>query len=48
MFDHQLMDNHGHAGRIYATWLVKNYEEAKKIALNTQAKLDRELKLLPA
>ena len=47
MFDHQLMDNHGHAGRIYATWLVKNYEEAKRITLNTQAKLDRELKLLP-
>jgi hypothetical protein len=47
MFDHQLMDNHGHAGRIYASWLVKNYEEAKRIALNTQAKLDRELKLMP-
>ena len=47
MFDHQLMDNHGHAGRIYATWLVKNYEEAKSLALSTQAKLDRELQLMP-
>lgn len=45
MFDHQLMDNHGHAGRIYATWLLHNYERAKNAALNTQAKLDRELKL---
>jgi hypothetical protein len=45
MFDHQLMDNNGHAGRIYAAWLVRNYEQAKRVALNTQAKLDRELKL---
>jgi hypothetical protein len=45
MFDHQLMENNGHAGRIYAAWLVANYELAKKTALNTQAKLDRELKL---
>ena len=47
MFDHQLMDNHGHAGRVYATWLVNNLERAKQAALATQAKLDRELKLTP-
>lgn len=45
MFDHQLMENNGHAGRIYAAWLIANYERAKNTALNTQAKLDRELKL---
>jgi hypothetical protein len=45
MFDHQLMENYGHAGDIYATWLVNNLEEAKSILLATQAKIDRELKL---
>lgn len=45
MFDHQLMENYGHAGLIYADWLVKNLEEAKSIVLATQAKIDRELKL---
>jgi hypothetical protein len=45
MFDHQLMQNYGHAGDIYIDWLVKNLEEAKSILLATQAKIDRELKL---
>ena len=45
MFDHQLMENYGHAGDIYANWLVNNLEEAKASALATQAKIDRELKL---
>jgi hypothetical protein len=45
MFDHQLMENNGHAGRIYAAWLVANHEQAKKTALQIQSKLDRELKL---
>ncbi|CAB4190271.1 Domain of unknown function DUF927 [uncultured Caudovirales phage] len=45
MFDHQLIENYGHAGLIYAEWLVKNLEEAKSILLATQAKIDRELKL---
>jgi len=47
MFDHQLMENYGHAGDIYATWLVNNLEEAKTTALAIQAKMDRELKLMP-
>ena len=47
MFDHQLMENYGHAGDIYATWLVNNLEEAKNTALAIQAKIDRELKLMP-
>ena len=45
MFDHQLMENYGHAGEIYATWLVNNVEEAKKTALGIQVKIDRELRL---
>jgi len=45
MFDHQLKENYGHAGPIYAAWLVNNLEEAKTTALGIQAKIDRELKL---
>jgi hypothetical protein len=41
------MENYGHAGDIYATWLVSNLEEAKNTALAIQAKIDRELKLTP-
>jgi hypothetical protein len=45
MFDHQLKENYGHAGDIYAKWLVENLEEAKQTVLGIQAKIDRELKL---
>lgn len=45
MFDHQLMENYGHAGDIYAKWLVENMEEAKNTALGIQKKIDNELKL---
>jgi hypothetical protein len=45
MFDHQLKENYGHAGDIYAEWLVNNLEEAKNTVLGIQAKIDRELKL---
>jgi hypothetical protein len=45
MFDHQLMENYGHAGEIYATWLVNNMEEAVKAVHSIQAKLDGELRL---
>lgn len=45
MFDHQLKENYGHAGGIYAEWLVNNLEEAKNTALTVQEKIDRELKL---
>lgn len=45
MFDHQLMENYGHAGDIYCKWLVDNLEEAKNTALGIQAKIDKELKL---
>lgn len=45
MFDHQLMENYGHAGDIYARYLVTEYEEVKKLYLSTQAIVDRDLKL---
>lgn len=45
MFDHQLMANYGHAGSIYAQWIVSNLEEAKKTIKVVQAKIDRELRL---
>jgi len=45
MFDHQLNENYGHAGEVYATWLVNNLEEAKQNVKDIQAKIDRELKL---
>lgn len=45
MFDHQLMENYGHAGEIYATWLVNNLAEAAQSVQTIQAKLDRELSL---
>jgi len=45
MFDHQLMENYGHAGLIYAEWLVKNKEEAEANVRAIQAKIDAELKL---
>lgn len=45
MFDHQLLENYGHAGAIYAEWLVNNLEEAKNTLKVVQLKIDRELKL---
>lgn len=45
MFDHQLLQNYGHAGPIYAQWLVNNLDEAKNTLFSIQNKIDRELKL---
>jgi hypothetical protein len=44
MFDHQLRENYGHAGEIYAQWLVNNLEDAKDLVRQIQAKLDKEVK----
>lgn len=43
MFDHQLMENYGHAGEIYAQWLVNNLEEAVATLRQVQAKIDAEV-----
>jgi len=45
MFDHQLKENYGHAGDIYASYLVNNLEEAISGMLAVQAKIDKELSL---
>lgn len=45
MFDHQLLENYGHAGEIYARYLIKEYEEVKKLYAIIQNKLDKQLKL---
>lgn len=45
MFDHQLHENYGHAGPIYARFLVENYEEAKSLYETMQARIDHHLKL---
>ena len=44
MFDHQLRENYGHAGEIYAQWLVNNLEEAKDLIKLIQARIDKEVK----
>jgi hypothetical protein len=45
MFDHQLLENYGHAGDIYAQWLVGHKEEAVQQLKEVQAKIDKELRL---
>jgi len=45
MFDHQLLENYGHAGEIFIQWVINNLEEVKNTLKVVQAKIDRELKL---
>ena len=45
MFDHQLRENYGLAGDIYAQYLVGNREEIERTVLAIQAKIDKELRL---
>ncbi len=43
MFDQALFENYGHAGDIYAQWLVNNKEEAVATLRQVQAKIDAEV-----
>jgi hypothetical protein len=43
MFDHQLLENYGHAGDIYATWLVNNRDEAIRTLRQIQARIDHDV-----
>jgi uncharacterized protein (DUF927 family) len=43
MFDHVLMENYGHAGPIYAQYLVSNYEECRELTLSVQRMLDAQV-----
>lgn len=45
MFDHQLLNNYGHAGQIYASYILSNMEEVRNLCVSVQSKLDKELKL---
>ena len=45
MFDHQLFENYGHAGDIYARFLVNNLDYAKNKVLELQVKIDKEMGL---
>lgn len=45
MFDHQLMENYGHAGEIYARYLITNYKKVKDLYAAVQMRLDTHLKL---
>jgi hypothetical protein len=45
MFDRHLLENYGHAGDIYASYLVNNLEDVKSLLLVTQKKIDLEMKL---
>lgn len=45
MFDKQLLENFGHAGSIYLSWVVQNLPEVIEALRATQAKLDVELRL---
>lgn len=47
LFDRQLKENYGHAGDIYAQFLVNNLEEVVQAILNIQDKIDKELRLTP-
>ncbi len=43
MFDHQLFENYGHAGEIYAKYLVDNLEDVKDLIRQVQARIDKEV-----
>lgn len=45
MFDHQLLENYGYAGEIYARYLLAEYEEVKNLYAVIQQRLDSKLKL---
>jgi hypothetical protein len=45
MFDHQLLENYGHAGEIYARYLLAEYDKVRSIYMGMQARLDEHLKL---
>ena len=45
MFDRQLLENYGHAGPIYAQWLVQNRDEVRAGVMKTQSHIDQKLKL---
>jgi hypothetical protein len=45
MFDHQLRENYGHAGAIYAQYLIGNMEEVKETIHAVQQRVNKDLNL---
>ena len=45
MFDKQLLENFGHAGPVYLSWVVANLPEVIQTLNDTQQKIDKELNL---
>jgi len=45
MFDHQLLENYGHAGLVYAEFLVNNLKFCIDTCLDVQSKIDKALNL---
>ena len=45
MFDHQLLENYGHAGDIYGRYLITHYDEVKALYATVQQRIDSKLKL---
>lgn len=43
LFDHQLFENYGHAGEVYAQWLVNNLEDAVDLLRKVQARIDKQV-----
>ena len=47
LFDHVLFKNYGHAGPIYLRYVLENMEDVVSKCNEMQAKIDKELELLP-
>lgn len=47
LFDQVLFSNYGHAGPVFIRYVLANMERVVEKCLNMQAKIDRELQLLP-
>lgn len=45
MFDHQLLANYGHAGEMYARYIIENYDEVRALYSTVQGRIDSRLKL---
>ena len=43
MFDHQLLENYGHAGEIYIQWVLKNLEDVQALLAKVQARIDKQV-----
>lgn len=45
MFEHQLLANYGHAGKLYIQYIMNHFEDVMQLLAITQQKIDRDAKL---